>query len=598
MKTKIFTLLSLSVLAMVMVMSFGSAEVLSEWSLEDSPSVNVLDSNIVATSLTGGLDLGDLKYYSGGGVYATGWPTESIPGDDAYFEITLTPNTGYDLTISNLNFEEKAADTGPDKYIIKYSIDEFATSMNFGSEQIPSEDFTGNTISESVSVNDGETLYIRFFGYSGSSSFGIRNLNVEGTVTEATAEPVEPNYCISGNIGDWITIKRVKDEKKDNDNEWEWRPLDEIEITVEVENAEYDDKIRGTIEYGLYDEDDGDFIFEEEIDFSIKEDEKEKFTIEFKIDPTDLNEDTEDNDYTFYLKVYDDDDSSEEYQCKQFVQYVEIRREKDEVTLEPDKIEILPKEVGCSSQVELTTTLFNIGTDDQDDVSVRLYNKELGINIMQEVGDIDATDSKEVKFAFTIPADAEEKLYDLEIIIFDEDDYIYEIENHEGDEHDAKFYYSFKVEGNCISEPKVTISADLESEAKAGKELIVKVTITNTGVETSTFDISVGDYAEWASLGSMVPESITLDAGKSEDVLITLNVNSDVSGNQNFEIIVTEGTKVLSKPVAVMIEKSTGLAGITGGLISEGNWPIWTIGAINIILVFIIIIVALKVAKK
>jgi hypothetical protein len=46
-----------------------------------------------------------------------------------------------------------------------------------------------------------------------------------------------------------------------------------------------------------------------------------------------------------------------------------------------------------------------------------------------------------------------------------------------------------------------------------------------------------------------------------------------------------------------MIEQS-GFAGITGGLISEGNWPIWTIGAINVVLVFVIILVALKVARK
>ncbi len=125
------------------------------------------------------------------------------------------------------------------------------------------------------------------------------------------------------------------------------------------------------------------------------------------------------------------------------------------------------------------------------------------------------------------------------------------------------------------------------------------MTVLNTGSNTGTFDVSFADVS-WASLVSVAPESVTLDAGESEDVVITLDVNSGVLGDQNFNVVVTEGTKVLSQPVSVMIEKGgfSGFSGITGGAISESNWPIWTIGAVNLVLVFIIILVALKISKK
>ena len=270
---------------------------------------------------------------------------------------------------------------------------------------------------------------------------------------------------------------------------------------------------------------------------------------------------------------------------------VAIVIENDFVVL--DNIEFI-ETVSCGSQVEITADVWNIGSKDQEEVSVVLQSEELGITEQIDIGDIDVFEDERISFLFNMPQGTEEKLHLFSLLVLDE--YGDRFEN-DFDEDQAEFQIYLKVEGNCISEPKVTISADLESEAEAGKELIIKVTIINTGTETGTFDISLSDYTDWASLGSVVPESITLEPGELKEVLITLNVNSGVSDNQNFEVIVTEGTKVLTQPVTVMIEESR-FGGITGGLISEGNWPIWTIGAINVILVFVIILVALKISRK
>ena len=89
--------------------------------------------------------------------------------------------------------------------------------------------------------------------------------------------------------------------------------------------------------------------------------------------------------------------------------------------------------------------------------------------------------------------------------------------------------------------------------------------------------------------------------GKSKDVLMTFNVNKDVSGDKLFNIdVLSEGESVLKQSVSITIEKASGfnLSGITGNIISEGNWYLWGIGALNVLLVIIIILVAIKVAKK
>ena len=454
-----------------------------------------------------------------------------------------------------------------------------------------------------------------FFGkiYSTILTATEKNNNEEVISTATQALTFEQtSFCewdngVSDNPGELkirdieVTNKGVSSTKFGNDENWFL--FEEIEVEIEVENKGDYDVDDVLIEWGLYSEETEEWTIEvdDEKEFNLRDGDEETIIITFKIDDN-MDEDLDelvDGTYRLYVRatgVVDDSASpdNEEDTCTSDYSEVSIIIEKDFVIL--DNIKYL-ETASCGTAVELTADVWNIGDEDQEEVFVRVYNEELGINIKVEIGDIDAFEDEEINVLLSIPEDAEEKSYDILLRVFDEYGEIFE-----NDFDDDKSIYEvyIKVEGNCISESKVTISADLESEAKAGKELIVRATIINTGTETSTFEISLTDYINWASLGSIVPESITLDAGESEDVLITLNVNSDVSGNQNFDIVVTEGTKASSQQIAVMIEQSGfgGLSKITGGLISESNWPVWTIGAVNIILVVIIILVAIKGAKK
>ena len=59
----------------------------------------------------------------------------------------------------------------------------------------------------------------------------------------------------------------------------------------------------------------------------------------------------------------------------------------------------------------------------------------------------------------------------------------------------------------------------------------------------------------------------------------------------------TTDEKVISQPVSVLVEKA-GFSLITGNIVLGENWYLWGIGALNIILVLIIIIVAVRLVRK
>jgi hypothetical protein len=243
----------------------------------------------------------------------------------------------------------------------------------------------------------------------------------------------------------------------------------------------------------------------------------------------------------------------------------------------------------------MSADVWNIGSRDQEDVYVLIYNKELGINQKVEIGDIDAFDSEKLNAMVTIPNSAEEKKYIFTFYVYDEDGDVYETK----DDDSSVFYTELNVEGSCLTTPTAAISAKLDSEAKAGKDLIVKATIVNTGSETKTFAISLDSYSDWAESATTDKTSITLNAGASEDVLITLKVLPDAEGENGFDVEILEGTKYMFQPVSVTIEKSSFFPSLTGLVSGFGNNAyLYGIGALNLLLIAAIIFVAVKVARR
>jgi len=377
----------------------------------------------------------------------------------------------------------------------------------------------------------------------------------------------------------------------------EWYPLDEIEIEVNVDNTASEDLDDIVVEWCLYDaEKDKCILDNEENDFNLDEGEDNDVLVNFQLDPDDLSKDVDD--YVFLVKAYSDDkDYGEDKLCVEYSKNVKVIRDNHFVIL--DNVDI-PESVECGGSLDITADVWNIGEDDEDDVSVVVYNKELGILETLEIGDIDALDTEKLTFNFEVPKNASEKNYILEMRVLDEDDDIFENDN----DDEAVFTFPLKIQGNCkvVGEEtaSASIKAELDSDAVAGEQLVVKGTIKNTGEQETTYSLSVTGYSSWAELDSVDPKTITLESGESEDFNIYLNVDSDATGEQFFTIKASYDGKTTEQEVSVMFEEGK-TSGITGAAIAESlkaNWFIWVIVIINVILIIAIIIVARRIATS
>jgi len=455
-------------------------------------------------------------------------------------------------------------------------------------------DVTHFTITQDGFLNDKLTLPVGVYNVnvSISNSSGDTNWTLYKLEVVASEEAETCEFSDNGNLD--ISIEDLSVEKnngksygKDN----EWLPLDDVNVEISVSN-EGNEKIKNIeIKWGLYNKDSGEWIIDDkENDFNLNDGDDKTVTISFELDQPKDFEDS--GDYVFYAWATGEDEEFDgDETCIMDSESVDIIIESDFVVM--DNIEI-PETALCGSDVQISADVWNIGEDDQDDVSVLIYNKDLGLNKVVEIGDIDAFDNEPIDFTFQLPKDAEEKSYPIKFTVYDEDNSIYQ---NEYDDEDSASTVFLKVEGGC-SVAEASVSAVLESGGQAGKPMIVKATIVNTGDKTTSYSLNAAGYAEWASSASLDKTSLNLDAGKSEQVLLTFNVNKEALGDKLFYLeVLSENELIVNQPVQVEITKKSGL-GITGNVFSGESKYLWGIGIINLILVILIIVIAVRIARK
>lgn len=580
MKNKVFTLLSLSIFALVMIAGMASA-------------ATTYTETFANSSATG--SYGDDSFLGDNSVTWT-----FVNSKDAETYAISDPSLQFDDTTSKLTSDTISGG------IASFSVKLAKATTSTGDRQV--ELYINGVLKATSTAFDDDSIHtfsVSDLNIEGDFTIEIRNIQDDPIVIDditwtsytAEVEPEEVEGCTLADDGDDlqididdISVTGFGGEDEDTD----WFPLDEIEVEVEITNNNDEYEIEDIeLHWGLYNKDTGKwYIDEKEDDFDLDEDEDETITITFSLDD-DIDE-LADGDYVFYVWTEEAvlDDSSDTPLCAYDYEEIDIIIEDEFVILYDIEF---PDEATAGDDVTLTAEVWNVGEEEQEDVYIIIYNADLEVREIVEIGDIDEFEDADLSYTFELPSDAEEGYYTFSFFVIDEDDDVYE---NDYDDDESVFYWTMYVESSSAT-PKVTVSASLESEAVAGSELIIQATIVNTGSSTETFQISLTDYGSWATLGSVTPASVTLDAGQSQDVLITLNVNSGVSGSQSFEVLVSEGSKILTQPVSVTISGS-GLSGITGNLISgDGDsWPIWVIGAVNLVLVLIIVIVAVRMSRK
>lgn len=547
MKNKIFSLFGFAILALLVLTSFASA------TIAITTPIDTQFSQTTGNELT--------INYTGAIAGHTVTPTFSAVVDTAGKTITFTP-----LTVSIADVDGKGSFT-------------FASIIAFGF------DFSMKQFTTTLTLTENTTPVV--------------------TTATSTLTFAQTDFCAwdgnnATNLNDDLIVQ-IKDVQvtKGFGEDNKWYPEDEIEVQVKVKNTNSDDHIRNIVlEWGLFNKKTGKWTIEvsDENDFSLKDGEEKILTLKFQLDNMDEDfEDLDGGNLVFYARATGDVDATTEYIASASdSEDVSITIESDFVVLSDVQ---LSETASCGSQVQITADVWNIGDSNQDNVYVVIYNKDLGINKKVTIGDIDAFDNGKLDALITIPQDAEEKTYTLALWVYNEDDEVYQNDN----DDESKLDIPLKVEGGCSNLPLVSVVANLQSEeVKAGQELVVKATITNTGSVQKTFNLELSGYEDWATLVSLDKTSLNLNSKATGDVLITLKVNADASGEKTFNIVAKDGTKVLSQPFPITLkEKASFLSGITAFVTSKGdNWYLWGIGALNVVLVLVIIFVAIKVVRK
>ncbi len=550
MKTKSFGLFAFGVLAFVFLMSAVSADIIfnpntTSATVASGTTSAVVNFNLVHTGVGG--DYSGLTWTSNSSLAGTSWTLPTT-------QTTLTTSQNLSLTATLTGIPSTFNGT-----------------------------ITGNIIVTASGGSPTETLPV--------------------TITVTSSTPSEITACNAlGNPGN-LQVRKIEFtnngmEHKTFGKDDEWFPLDNVEVEIEVKNDGNVDVDDVEVSWGLYDTNANQWVidFDDEDTFNIKDGDKELLTVSFNLDDdldVDLEDLTDGDNYRLYVTASGTvDNATSLASCISDFETASVIVESDFVVLDNFQS---PETLQCGATVEISADAWNIGDSDQDEVSVHVSSTELGLNEDILVGDMDAFDSQKISFSFTAPSNVAEKTYPVKFEVLNEDGDVYQ---NDFDDDDSEFTLPLTLVGGCTgSTSPVKVTANLVSGGKAGQDLVVKAVVTNTGSVSKTYTLSSAGHAQWATAYTATPTTLTLGAGQSGEVTYTFKVSKDASGEQTFNIELVSGREVLSQPVSVVIEKADLFSSITGGAISGNSW-MWGLGALNVILIIVIIFVAMRVTRK
>jgi hypothetical protein len=544
----------------------------------------------------------------------------SIFGITLLLVLSLSLASAAVLTITDLN-HPSSVDQDAASFQVAFNLTNTGADANVsfsstltqgsGSVSIDSLELLENEsqiVTATVNFNAGQTGNIAGTIVADPSGSGVnKSLDFSVSINEPNT-----NFCNGlSNPADLevskIDLNVVEGFGDDNDY---WYPLDEVEIEFDIENKGDWDVENIEITLCLYDNDENECILDEDdMDLSDEEvdldegDDEVTIKATFQVDPNDLNDGS--NDFTVYITAEGDIDDNNagvhdgESICVTESENIEVRTEEfvvlDDITFtdltNPTSEEAV---LSCGSNVELKADVWNIGDNDldSDEIYIRVYNRDLGINEVMEFKDVDALDSEEFLKNLVIPEDAEEKTYVMEFTVYD-DDGADENDIYENDENDeAEYRKIFKVQNCEVEDVTPTLSAVLLSDAKVGEELQVQVSITNNG-DATDFIVAATGFEAWATLVGVEPQIMNIAEGTTSQAIVRLTPTE--AGAQTFKINAVYNGQTAEKTVSVNIAEKTGfLTGAFGGAL--GNTALYIIAAIVLILIIIVIVLIVKIA--
>lgn len=202
-----------------------------------------------------------------------------------------------------------------------------------------------------------------------------------------------------------------------------WYPLNNIEVEIELLNDGNEDINNIILTYGLYDSENSEIIFENQIGgFNLIEGLEKEINDEFQLDKNITK--LENKSYDFYVKVIGEINGN--YTCVN-----ETYREQIDVIIEDDFVILdnLDKRVNIilGEEIQIPLEIWNIGKNNQSNVSIRIYEENLGIDQRINIGNITSMTKKEDSISIQIPSDISDEIKSsLYLFLYNSDDNIYE----------------------------------------------------------------------------------------------------------------------------------------------------------------------------
>ncbi|MFH1592012.1 MAG: putative S-layer protein [Candidatus Woesearchaeota archaeon] len=384
---------------------------------------------------------------------------------------------------------------------------------------------------------------------------------------------IQPELCKDGPLGDLdITI----DEPDNGDD---FAPGDTIRIEVNVDNSGTKD-LDVIVEAFLYNMDQDEEIERVESDpDEVQEDDDLDFDLELEI-PFDSDID-ENDEYVLFVKAYENGD--EDKHCAEDQININIEREKHDVRIQ--SISVLPASAKPGEFVDIAVKAINVGSSNEDEVTVRVFEPELGWDKTSTPVDLDDGESSDndatFRFSLEVPDTADAKAYSIEATVTFDD----------GDEKNSEFE-TFTVLEGAVTPPVIppTDVLRIQSVSKTGENTFsVSTVVTNGGTEARTFEVEL--LASWAS--SVTPQTFTLVSGESRNVQFAVNAEEGLeSGRYTGTVSVREGGALIDSEtfnVEVAGESPQSGTGFSVGNLLGGNsgTVIWVL--VDIVLVIVAI---------
>ena len=425
--------------------------------------------------------------------------------------------------------------------------------------------------------------------YPGSVNVTYNNGSVESVLIPVTVNVLQNttntstddphNLCGSSYNASMVSLT-VSDDTLDNKNDWEWKPLDNIELKAQLRNE--DSKKDYDYDMNLYLYDGNDEITSDVVDdtsnfeltsWSVDHSSRETDYMKFQV-----NGDVSEGNYDLFAVV-----QREDGQCfvKKLDHSVSINKESRQVVAKEVNA---PTTIKAGETVSFDVKIANIGNDDEDKVKVVAYNSELGVDMFKEVDNLNAGDTATVTFLVNVPATANQGTYKIDFSTeynYNDNSETYKTTSDSTDD----LTYAVTVMG-VTSAP--TIGAKLISDAKVGKDLLINVSLTNNADTTATYDLLV-EGASWAESTSFADSSVVVKAGETKNVVLTLLPKE--AGAQDFTIKAVYGDEIKKQTVSVNVA-SSGVSFLSGiGTLG------YLIGAVVILAILILIVAVVKLAR-